>query len=133
MSGKSRSKGKAGELEIAHLVAEHTGFPAKRRVRQHEGDSDIEGVPGWSIEVKRYATATKADITSWWKQAVAQSNGALPVLMYRLDRADWRAVWPASVLLTMQSAPMWEQIEWTCESTVEVWAAVCRETSWTGS
>lgn len=133
MAGKSRSKGKVGEREIAHLIAELTGFPAKRKVRQHEGDSDIEGVPGWSVEVKRHATATRGDIARWWKQAVAQSSSNVPVLVYRLDRQDWRAVWPASVLLTMQSASMWEQFEWTCESTVECWAAVVRETSWTAS
>lgn len=133
MAGKSRSKGKVGEREIAHLIAELTGFPAKRRVRQHEGDSDIEGVPGWSVEVKRHAKATKSDIARWWDQAVAQSDGGVPVLMYRLDRADWRAVWPASVMLAVQHSDMWREFQWTCESSVEAWAAVARECMWTAS
>jgi len=99
MSAMSRTKGQAGERELALLLRELTGHDVRRRVRQHDGDSDLEGVPGWSIECKRHAAAPAASVATWWAQAVTQAAaaGALPVLIYRADRADWRAVWPAGV------------------------------------
>lgn len=128
MGAMQRTKGKVGEREVAALIAEHTGWEVKRRVRQHDGDSDLEGIPGWSCEVKRHASATRSEIAGWWRQAVAQAKGALlPVLFYRLDRDSWRAVWPAAVGLSVQCAEMWRGYEWTAEGTVEAWAAVARE------
>ena len=45
---------------------------------------------GWSIEVKR-AKVFRGD---WWTQAAAQAvdRKEKPVLVYRLDRHDWRAM-----------------------------------------
>ena len=94
MTAMQRNKGKAGEREAAELVRELTGWDVRRRVRQHGGDSDLEGVPGWSVEVKRHRTATRAELAQWWRQAVSQSGDARPLLLYRADRAEWRAVWP---------------------------------------
>ncbi|MDC6177810.1 hypothetical protein [Ralstonia solanacearum] len=101
MGLKSRNKGKAGEREIAALVRDLTGWEARRRVRQHEGDSDLEGVPGWSVEVKRYAKAARADVRGWWEQAARQATtaGQTPVLFWRQDRDEWRAVWPVAASL----------------------------------
>lgn len=127
MSAMQRNKGKTGEREAAELVRLHTGWDVRRRVRQHEGDSDLVGVPGWSVEIKRCRTALPGEVTSWWAQAVAQGDGALPVLLYRADRAEWRAVWPLAVLLGSQRADYWRGIEWTATTTVQAWAAVARE------
>ena len=44
MAGLSRNKGKAGERELARLLAELTGHDVRRRVRQHDGDDDLVGV-----------------------------------------------------------------------------------------
>lgn len=71
MSAMSRNKGKAGEREIAALLAELTGCDVNRRVPQHGGDSDLEGLPGWCIEVKRHAKASRAAVAGWWRQAWA--------------------------------------------------------------
>ena len=142
MTASQRRKGKGGELELAGIIRDLSGWDVRRRVRQHDGDSDLEGIPGWSVEVKRHKAAGRAEIGQWWRQTVQQAtrvatdttNAAtariscrLPVLFYRLDRADWRAVWPVSVLLTHQRAEMWTDYAWTCESRVEAWAAVARE------
>lgn len=126
MGLKSRTKGKAGEREIAALVRDLTGWDVKRRVRQHDGDADLDGVPGWCAEVKRYATATRSDIRTWYGQAARQASheAKLPVLFYRLDRDDWRAVWPVAVALAVQRDCMWCAYEWTCEGSIEAWAAV---------
>jgi hypothetical protein len=49
MSSTQRNKGKAGERGAAALVCDLTGWDVQRRVRQHDGDSDLAGVPGWVI------------------------------------------------------------------------------------
>lgn len=129
MGAMQRTKGQTGEREAAALIRDLTGWDVRRRVRQHDGDSDLEGVPGWSVEIKRHASAGRADIRAWWAQAVAQAQrtGALPVLLYRRDRDQWRAVWPVAVHLGLQTTEMWTGYEWTVEGTPEAWAAVVRE------
>lgn len=127
MGKLSRNKGKAGEREAASLIREHTGWDVRRRVRQHDGDSDLLGVPGWSVEVKRTATALPSEIAGWWAQAIAEAGGEVPLLLYRANGRKWRAVWPLSVVLTQQRAEYWQGVEWTAETTVEAWAAVARE------
>lgn len=100
MSGASRDKGKRGERELAALLEMLTGQPVRRRVRQHDGDADLEGLPGWAIECKRYATVQPADLARWWRQAVAQAQATntRPLLCWRADRTrDWTFVWPAAL------------------------------------
>lgn len=100
MGGLSRAKGKRGERELARLLTELTGHDIKRRVRQHEGDSDLEGLPGWAIECKRYARVTPAMLATWWKQARAQAQrmGGTPLLCWRTDRMrEWCFHWPAGL------------------------------------
>jgi hypothetical protein len=129
MSAMSRTKGNTGEREIAARVRELTGWDVRRRVRQHDGDSDLEGVPGWSVEVKRHAHAARGDIARWWAQAVAQAErtSSVPVLFFRQDRDQWRAVWPLAVHLVQQRAAMWRDYAWTVEGAVEAWATAARE------
>lgn len=128
MSKSQRTKGQSGEREVANIIRDLTGWDIRRRVRQHDGDSDLEGVPNWSCEVKRHAAAQRGDIRRWWEQTVEQAGGkALPVLFYRRDRDEWRAVWPVAVGLVEQKAGMWSAYEWTAEGSVEAWCAVARE------
>ncbi len=129
MGKAQRDKGKAGERELASLVSDLTGWDVRRRVRQHDGDSDLEGIPGWSVECKRHEKATPGKIRAWWEQAVAQATGAdIPVLFYRPDYArEWRAVWPMAVLMTEQRSEYWSGYEWTADSSVQAWASVARE------
>ena len=99
MSATQRNKGHAGERELAALLCHLTGHDVRRRVRQHQGDCDLEGLPGWSVECKRYRSAEPCEVAGWWTQAVAQADraGTWPVLFYRLDRQPWRCVWPADL------------------------------------
>lgn len=129
MTAMSRRKGKAGERELAAILRDLTGWDVQRKVRQHEGDSDLEGVPGWAPEVKRHAKAGRADIAAWWKQATEQAAKAskLPALIYRVNRGEWRAVWPVAMHLGVQTTDMWDAYTWTVEGSLEAWAAVARE------
>lgn len=100
MSGAaSRDKGQRGELELALLLSRLTGHDVRRRVRQHDGDSDLEGLPGWCVECKRRASAAPADLARWWRQAAQQADkaGALPLLCVRSDRGPWVFHWPAGL------------------------------------
>lgn len=127
MSSMQRTKGAQGEREISGIIRDLTGWEVKRRVRNHAGDSDLTGIPGWSVEVKRHKTAGRAEIASWWRQTQEQATGLLPVLFYRLDRDSWRAVWPVALGIKAQTAGMWSGYEWTVEGSPEAWAAVARE------
>ncbi|QGZ66297.1 putative PDDEXK endonuclease [Paraburkholderia acidisoli] len=129
MGLKSRNKGKTGEREIALIVSDLTGWTVRRKVRQLDGESDLEGVPGWCIEVKRHATATRGEVSDWWLQATMQatSEKALPVLFYRKDRDEWRAVWALGQQLGVNTAENWLRYEWAIEGSIAAWAAVARE------
>lgn len=129
MSAMSRTKGQTGEREIAASIRDLTGWDVRRRVRQHDGDSDLEGVPGWSVEVTSATHARRVARSPAGGQTVAQAEraGAMPVLFFRLDRNAWRAVWPIPVNLTEQRPPMWTAYAWTAEGSVEAWAAVALE------
>ena len=127
MSRMQRNKGKAGEREVAGQIRELTGWDVQRRVRQHDGDSDLVGVPGWSVEVKRRRAATPGDIVRWWAQAVAQAGELQPVLLFRLDRQDWRAVWSLAALLGSPPRGDWLVYRWTAETGIDAWAAAVRE------
>lgn len=127
MGAMQRNKGSKGEREIAGIIRDITGWDVRRRVRQHDGDSDLVGVPGWSVEVKRHAKADRADIRAWWLQCVEQADGFPPVLFFRRNRDEWRAVWPVAASLVSQSVDMWSDYEWTCEGSVQAWASVARD------
>ena len=128
MSGiRSRNKGKAGERHIAGVIRDLTGWDVRRRVRQHDGDSDLEGVPGWSVEVKDHATAHIGDVRRWWAQAQEQSGSLWPVLIYKRQRGEWRAVWPMSAVIGLR--PVDAQIEYgdTAETSIDGWVLVAKE------
>jgi hypothetical protein len=74
MSAMQRHKGAAGKGESAALIGDRAGWDARRRVRQHDGDSDLLGVPGWTIEMKRHARQLRTDIAAWWRQGAASTR-----------------------------------------------------------
>jgi hypothetical protein len=102
----SRTKGQSGEREVAAIIRELTGHDVRRRVRQHRSDADLEGLPGWAVEVKRHAATPPVMVALWWAQTVRQASDAqaLPVLFYRADRAGWLCVWPAALHLPERPA-----------------------------
>lgn len=114
MGAMSRTKGQSGEREVAALLAELTGKDVRRRVRQHDGDADLEGLEGWSVEVKRYRVVTTALLTGqWWPQAVAQAHrtGCAPLMIFRGDRQPWRAAWPVWLHLDEPRTGCWDTFD----------------------
>ena len=90
----SRTKGKAGELELAHILKEELRLDVRRNWTAQSaeaGHADLVGIPGWSVECKR---ARAPRLKEWWQQAVTQSvkAGTKPVLIWRLDRSEWQAM-----------------------------------------
>ena len=122
----ARTKGAAGERELARLLTEVTGHDITRRVRNFKGEDDLQGLPGWSIEAKRYKTITPGLMAMWWAQAQRQADaiGCEPVLFCRADRGLWRAVWSAELLLTKsQPCPLPERA--IVEADPQTWWALC--------
>jgi Holliday junction resolvase len=120
MAKAQRNKGARGEREVAKLIHDHLGFEVTRRCRQYESDSDLIGIPGWSVEVKNHATITRSTLIAWWEQACLQAGGDIPCLAYKRGRAWWRFVWPPNAA--------WLDWTQTVEGEAEASAAAVLET-----
>ena len=131
MSAMQRSKGQRGEREVADLVRAATGLSVSRNWTEQffGGACDLNGIPGWAVEVKRAKTA---NVTAWWEQATAQAiqAGALPALVYRIDGfgkgrpavEKWKVVIPAHVLIPCADTHA------TIEMTLSTWAHILKGT-----
>lgn len=88
MSRSQREKGKRGEREAAKAVKESLGIPARRGV-QYTGleaqDLAVEA-DGIHWEVK---FVEREAVRSWMRQAVADSDGNVPVVLHRKSREPW--------------------------------------------
>lgn len=105
----SRAKGQTGEREVADMLngavfrATGTYGDFKRNLQQtQDGGFDLfsEAFPFFAIEVKRVENITPAVLDKFWEQAKRQATAfnplttgkaLLPILLYRKNRADWRA------------------------------------------
>ena len=100
MGKKSRDKGSAMERWLCNEIDQHLGFKPKRNLSQYQtkGQPDII-IPGFAIECKAYANrggwTHKKD---WWVQACEQAGDNEPVLVYKYDYQEPRAVISLSVI-----------------------------------
>lgn len=107
MSGRSaRRKGAEGEREVARILKSQ-GFDATRTPNSGglSWRGDVQGVPGYVIEVKRQETLA---IPAWLRQAyAAASGGEVPVLVFRRDGRGtspdglWHAILPLEELVRL--------------------------------
>lgn len=92
MGKMSRDKGSRFELWICKQIDEQLGFNVKRNLSQYQskGQADII-LPCFSIEAKSYAKGYthKPD---WWRQCVEEAGDLEPVLIYKYDYQEPRAV-----------------------------------------
>lgn len=85
----SRTKGKRGELEVAHLLQKY-GYDARRgqQFSGANGDADVVGLPGIHLEVKR---VEKLNIDEALEQAIRDKReNEIPVVMHRKNRTPWK-------------------------------------------
>lgn len=122
----SRRKGQTAERQVAQILSELTGHRLRRKVRQHAGDGDLEGLPGWSVEVKNRASVTRANLSDWWAQTVRQAaaTGDKPLLFYKQGRGAWLCVWQAS-LHCKHASTLWAD---TLTADPLTWWRMCRHT-----
>lgn len=84
----SRRKGKAGELEVAHILKAR-GYDARRgqQFSGANGDADVVGLPGIHIEVKR---VEQLNLDKAMAQSISDAReGEVPVVVHRKSRAAW--------------------------------------------
>ena len=129
MGAMSRRKGATFEREVANLIRDQLGFDCKRNLEQYQqGGDDLSGVPGWSIECKRYAAIVQNDLRTFWLQCEAQAaaRGMRPVLIVKQDRKpiqvfiNWMG--PGSDCYSQSDLNSVAQI------TFDLWCGIVRET-----
>lgn len=100
MGASQRRKGKAGELEVVHMLADHWGVKAERNLDQtREGGCDIP-VPPWHIEVKRRARI--GNVYEWMEQAYLSCGvNDKPVVFLRGDGKKWLVLMTAEEWLRL--------------------------------
>lgn len=85
----SRTKGKRGELEAAHILKKH-GYDARRgqQFAGINGDADVVGLPYIHLEIKR---VEKLNIDDALQQSIRDAKDAeIPVVMHRKNRTEWK-------------------------------------------
>jgi Holliday junction resolvase len=89
----SRNKGAVVEREFALLAYELTGKKLLRALAQcRSGGHDLDGLPGWAIEVKARAERPgPGELARMWAQTVdqAQRVEARPILAVKVNRRGW--------------------------------------------
>jgi Holliday junction resolvase len=128
----SRNKGANGERELASIIRDWFGLDVTRNWQGQAavGGSDIAGIAGWAIEVKR---AKVARIGEWWDQACqqAEANGDAPALCYRID-GERRGQQPGEKWRVMvrlgDIAHADVDMRHTAEISLDAWMQIIRET-----
>lgn len=85
----SRTKGKRGELEAAHILKKY-GYDARRgqQFSGANGDPDVVGLPDIHLEIKR---VEKLNIDDALQQSIRDARDAeIPVVMHRKNRTEWK-------------------------------------------
>ena len=102
MAHPSARKGSRAELEIASILAEHTGQPVRRKLGAGRQDDtgDLVGFPGVTIEIKNYRNVTDAinDGLTDLEREMRNSGDPLGVCFVRRPGGRWIAV---------MDVPMW--------------------------
>jgi Holliday junction resolvase len=89
MNGRGkRTKGAAGERELAGILKNHLGFEVKRNLGQARDGADDITIQKFRIEVKRQE---RLQVDKWSEQVESCSkSGEIPVLAYRRNGQPWR-------------------------------------------
>ena len=91
MGGRmSRTKGAAGERELAEILSNELGVVVKRKLGQARDSGDDIQVGKFRIEAKRRETLA---LPAWCRQIEAHCQpGEVPIVAYRTNGQPWRIV-----------------------------------------
>lgn len=96
MPNRHRDRGIRAEREVAARLAELTGWPVRRRLQEGRADDtgDLEGVPGWCLQVRNYTDAGRAIREGLPALVAQQENARAPfgALLVRRPGGRWFAV-----------------------------------------
>ena len=89
MGKKSRDKGANFERWVANQLKQHWPDARRRGNAQADGrklEADVEGVPGWHIECKRYATMPSWNQCKKWFVEIPHDTVRKRLLIVKADR-----------------------------------------------
>lgn len=105
MAVNSKTKGKAGELELVKKFKEY-GYETRRSVQYNgkaeEGQPDLVGLPYVHVECKRTEKLKLYDAVD---QAKRDASGTpdLPVVFHRKNHCEWLAIMPMDAFMELYS------------------------------
>lgn len=108
MTSAQARKGASAELELAKLLSDQLGVRVRRKLGAGRSDDegDLEGLDGWTIEVKNFA-----DVLLAIRRGLAD-----------LEREQANAGTPFGVLFVRRRGGQWLAVQ-----SVEQWCAMWRE------
>lgn len=96
MTGSAKRKGDRAELEVATLIRDLLGYPARRKLGAGRRDDvgDIDGVPGHTIQVAAWADVSAAAIVKPRAVETQRAHAGHPfaATFVRFRGGQWRVV-----------------------------------------
>jgi hypothetical protein len=110
VTNSAKAKGDRAELEVSRILSDQLGTTVRRKLGagRTDDEGDLEGLPGWCIEVKNYADITRAVREGLDDCSTEQANSGLPFGVALIRRPGGR---------------------WFAAMTIEQFSAVVREVS----
>ena len=89
MGRRSQRKGRAGEIELAHILQE-SGYMVKAGSAQSYGkEPDLSGLPGIHIECKRVERLNISQAMEQAKRDSERFQDGAPAVFHRRSREGW--------------------------------------------
>lgn len=116
----SRTKGKRGELELAHVLNEY-GYETRRGCQYSgaNGDADVEGLPGIHTEVKRVEklniyNAMDQSKRDAYADSLKHGHEMLPTVFHRKNHCEWLVTMRLEDWIKIYKE--WEAEQWLTEN-----------------
>ena len=111
MSTPSKRKGDSAERELAHLLSDLLGTTIRRKLGagRKDDEGDLEGIPGWTVEVKNYPSDLARGINVGLKdleREQANAGTTFGVCFVRRRGGRWIAVMDMGQIATVMRETM---------------------------
>lgn len=118
MGAKSKTKGRAGELELVDVLRSF-GFPEVHagKCTSYGEEPDVSGLRGVHIEVKR---VERLDLEAAMRQSMDDSEkfrDGLPAVFHRRNRKAWLVTMPLSAWMRIYGAAIGRPLKSPAERT----------------